>query len=192
MKEVSRCPRHPPTTFPGRSRASSPSTPPAPPGERVFSLHERSGYGGIVVAFVLVTLVETTVVHLLLPPHHPAVAAALLALGVYSLLWVVGDYQAIRGRPWTFDGDQLTIRLGLRKQLRVRRDVLRSLESLPGGEEPLVTSGYARCTPLGAPELLLRFHRPARLEEMYRPPRDVSCLGVTLDDEAGFRAAVRL
>jgi hypothetical protein len=162
----------------------------APPDARSFTLHERSGYGGVLVALFLAVLVESGVTHLLVAPAHPLLAALLLVLGVYSAVWFLGDYQAIRRRPSRLDGDELTLRLGLRKQLRVRRAELRSLEPLPGGVEPTRDTGYARFTPFGAPELLLRFHHPVRLEEMYKPPREVSALGLTLDDEAAFRAAL--
>ena len=164
----------------------------APRDAGAFTLHERSGYGGILAAFFLAILVEASVTHLILAPEHPRLAALLLVLGVYSAIWLLGDYQAIRRRPSTIDGDEITFRLGLRKQLRARKSDVRSLEPLPGGEEPARTTAYARFTPLGAPEHLLRFHHPVRLEEMYKPPRDVTALGLTVDDEAGLRAALGL
>ncbi len=162
-----------------------------PDAVRAFTLHERAGYGGILVALLLVVVVEMTVAHLLLAPGHPRLAAVLLVLGVYGVVWLFGDYQAMRRRPCVVGGGELRIRLGLRKELRVPRDQVRSLEAL-AGEEPRAEAGYARCTPFGPPEHVLRFHRPVRLEEMYKPQREVSALGLTLDDEAGFRALLSL
>ncbi len=157
-----------------------------------FTLHERSGYGGVVVALVLAVVVETTAVHLMLAQHHAILAAVSFVLGLSSVVWLVRDYQAIRRLPSELTDAELHLRLGRRKELRVSRADIRSLEALPASGEPRGAPGYARFTALGTPELLLHLARPARLTEMYRPPRDVTCLGVTLDDETGFRAALGL
>lgn len=159
---------------------------------RRFTLHERSGYGGILVALLLAVVVEVVAVHLMLAPHHPILAAVSFLFGASSVLWLVGDYLAIRRRPSELQGDELHLRLGRRKELRVRRADLRALEALPATGEPRGARDYARFTAVGAPEQLLRLARPTRLTELYKPPREVTCVGVTLDDEAGFRAALGL
>jgi hypothetical protein len=157
-----------------------------------FTLHERSGYGGFVVAIVLAIVVETTAVHLMLAQHHAILAGASFLLGLSSVVWFLRDYQAIRRLPSELDGDQLHLRLGRRKELRVAHADVRSLEALPASGEPRGAPGYARFTALGTPELLLHLSRPTRLTETFRPPRDVTCLGVTLDDETAFRRALGL
>ena len=138
-----------------------------------FTLHERAGYGGFVIAILLAVVVETTAVHLMLAPHHAILAGLSLALGVYSVVWFLRDYRALRRLPSELEGDQLHLRLGTRKELRVARADIRSLEALPASGEPRGAPGYARFTALGAPEQLLHLARPTRLTEKYRPPRDV-------------------
>jgi hypothetical protein len=157
-----------------------------------FTLHQRSGYGGILFALLLAVVVEGVAVHLMLAPHHAILAAVSFVFGVSSVLWLIGDYQAIRRRPSELQGEELHLRLGRRKELRVLRADVRALEALPATGEPRGSRDYARFTAVGAPEQLLRLARPTRLVEMYRPPRDVICVGVTLDDEPAFRAALGL
>ncbi|MDB4949874.1 MAG: hypothetical protein JWM27_2523 [Gemmatimonadetes bacterium] len=160
-------------------------------GPDVFSYHRRSGYGGIVFALAAATVMETAAVHLLVAPHSAAAAWAATGLSLYLVLWMIGDYQAVRLRPIKADGDALHLRVGLRWTASVPWDAVATLRdahgALPGKRE----RGWLRMTAMGPPSAVLELRRPVKVRGPYGITRRVQRIGLAVDDAARFRAEVQ-
>jgi len=64
-------------------------------------------------------LVETVAVHMLVRQASPISAWILTGLSCYALLWLVGDFRALRSRLTVVAGGSLRFRMGLRWELDV-------------------------------------------------------------------------
>lgn len=158
--------------------------------EGAFTLHRKSGYGGIAFALGLVSVVELAVVHLLLHPWSPAVAWALTALSAYGIVWLLGDTQAIRLRPLRADDDALRVRVGLRWSVDVHWCDIVAVTRV--GRTPVADAGRGmlRATPMGDPRLVVELARPLTATGPYGFTRQVSRIGLAVDDEVRFLATV--
>lgn len=84
------------------------------PGVQSFSYFEKSGYATITGAFAALLIIETPAVHLLAKQLSNPLAWFLTVLSVYSLLFLLADFNAARKRPIYLQNDSLVIRVGLR------------------------------------------------------------------------------
>ena len=158
----------------GWKRASSPSS-------RSFPYHRSSAYPAIVLALVLVTAVETFVVHLLIRQLSPAAAWTLSSLGAYAVLWLVGDLHAARLRPIRLAGDALEVRLGLRWAVDVPLDAIVSIS--PVAAPPARRGrGYLGAVLLGSPNRRIELDREVEARGPYGLARRVRTIDLRLDE----------
>jgi hypothetical protein len=86
---------------------------------RSFSYHRTGGYGAIVFLLIMVSAIEIVSVHLLVARASITAAWVLTGLGLYAVLWILGDFQAVRLRPLVVEDEVLRVRLGLRWSLDI-------------------------------------------------------------------------
>ena len=155
-----------------------------------FSYHVKSGYGGIVFALAVATLVEGAAVHMLVHPHSAAAAWILTGLSAYGLFWLLGDYQAVRLRPIVVADDALRLRTGLRWSATIAWTDVAALAD--GGRAPLPkrAPGWGHMTAIGAPKLVLELKREVEVRGPYGITRRVRRIGLTVDDAKRFRVEV--
>lgn len=157
--------------------------------EAAFSYHRRSGYGGVLFALGVASLVEMVAVHLLVARWSAGWAWGLTGLGAYGVLWMTGDYQAVRLRPVRADADALRVRAGLRWSVEVPWHEVAAVE--PRGRRTLAReAGYLRAALLGEPRLVLELRRPVVAHGPYGLTREVTRIGLSVDDEPRFLRAV--
>jgi hypothetical protein len=159
-------------------------------GEHVFTYHRKSGYGGIVFALLVATLVESVAVHLLVAPHSAQAAWLLTALSTYGVLWLMGDYQAVRLRSIAVTDDALRLRTGLRWTVALPWDAISAIVPARGATPAKGTAGWLRMAPMGAPNLIVELNRPVAVSGPYGITRRVQRIGLSVDEAARFLAAV--
>ena len=149
-----------------------------------FPVHRRKGYPAILGAVILAVVVETAVLHLLLSMWIGWVAWIVTGLGIYSLLWILGDFHAARHNPTLLTADYLHLRTGLRWQADV------GLEEAVGilSEEP--TEKHVKMAMFGAPDFWLEFHDSVLVHGLFGIEREVRFIGVGVDDPDRFREDV--
>jgi hypothetical protein len=159
-------------------------------GPGAFSYHRRGGYGGIVFALAAATAMETAAVHLLVAPQSPKAAWVATGLSLYALLWLVGDFQAVRLRPIVARDDALHLRMGLPWSADVPWTAVAGLHDaraaapMPRGRESV------RMTAMGPPSAVLELRHPVEVRGPYGITRSVRHVGLAVDDAARFRAEV--
>jgi hypothetical protein len=166
--------------------------PDVPPGCRPFSLHRRSGHGAVVVAIALAGVGEVVGTHLLVGHWSERWAWAATALGVYGLIWLVGDFRAVVLRPVLLSADALEIRVGLRWRLSVPLAAIRTVCVGPAARGH---PGAFRLSPLGPPTLYLHLIGPVEAAGLFGLRRRADLLGLRVDEPEvlaeRLRAAVR-
>jgi hypothetical protein len=156
--------------------------------EASFSYHVNCGYGAIVAVFVFLILLETICLHILLSLWSVVPAWTVTAISLYSLLFLVADYNASRLRPIVIEGDDLILRIGLRWRAPVTLSDLREIRtgSIPEDER----KRYHRAVLFGSPNVFLELDRPCTLTGFYGIERKTDRVALAVDAVEGFVKAL--
>ncbi len=152
------------------------------PQHVAFSYHRRSGYTALLGLFIFLVLVETGLVHLLVQHWSPTAAWILSGLSLYTLLWLWGDYQLIRLHPLVLTPTTLHLRSGLRWRADVPRSAVQSLRRASGRERNQLFS----IALVGPPQHIVEFTQPITVTNLFGRQRQVTQLGLTIDDPAAL------
>jgi len=155
-----------------------------------LTYHRQSAYGAVVVMLALVTLAEIPALHLFVRSWSQPVAWILTALGVYGLLWIVGDWRACRSRPMRIENGALRIRFGLRWRLDVALDDIVGLRAPTVDEEMMKGVVDLKLVLPGASWKILELERPVVARGPYGIRRTVRTLGLALDEPDRLDAAL--
>lgn len=162
----------------------------AGPQDSRFSHHRESAYGAVVAAVAIVGVVEIVAVHVLLSRWSAAAAWIVTALSLYAFVWIVGDLRAARRRRSTFDGDLLTLRIGLRWTVEVPLDAIDRVERIATagtvGGKPRPLSAVL----VGAPALRLHLTRDVAAHGPYGIVRRVRTIDLAVDGPDRLRQAL--
>jgi len=160
--------------------------PHAPDDAAAFTVHERSGRGGLVFGLILLCAIEGFALHFLIGRWSAAAAWVFTATNVYAMLWLLADHRATVLRPILVTGDEVWIRAGLRWDARFPRAGITTHAERPGPRR-----GSLRLTLLNPPTIWLRAETPVEADGCYGLCRRVSSVGLEPDDPAGLERALR-
>jgi hypothetical protein len=156
--------------------------------ENAYSYHRKSGYGIILAVIAFTLVLETLAVHLLVQHWSDALAWVLTVLSLYSLLWLLADYHAIRLQPIILTRDVLHLRAGLRWRAAIPLSIV--AEVRPVTPADLKGDDYLNLAIFGEPRLLLGLSEPVTVTGPLGIQKRASRLGITVDDEKRFREEV--
>ncbi|MFQ5569798.1 MAG: hypothetical protein ACE5G0_09000 [Rhodothermales bacterium] len=164
---------------------------PDEPKHFTFSYHKKNGYITVVAGIMVAMLIELIGLHLLLLWWNPTVAWIASALTLYGILWLLGDVQAVRLRPIRIEEEALLIRIGLRWTIRVPFEAITWVRPVEGKPVVRKTPGYLAALVLGTPHYLIKLKTPIVAHGLYGIRKQVSLIGLALDDTASFEAALK-
>jgi len=137
-----------------------------------------------VIGFLVI--VETTVLHIALAAMwSPTAAWISTASSAYTLLWLLGDAQAIRLYPVAIVGDTLRVIVGVRWRAAIPLTEIVSVTEI--SEVPDGALGLA----LLAPTVLVTLRAPIEVHGLLGRRRRADRIALTIDDPKAFAAAVR-
>jgi len=155
------------------------------PEHAVFSYHRRVGYTAIMCVVTLILLVETTALHLLLQRWSALAAWIFTGLSLYSLLWLIGDYHAIRLHPIVLDETHLHLRIGMRWRATIPLNDIAEIQSPSHREKN--ADDYVSLTLFGSPRLVIFLQQPIKIRGLFGIQKKTRRLALTIDDEKRFR-----
>ncbi|MEM1042893.1 MAG: hypothetical protein AAGI91_09710 [Bacteroidota bacterium] len=153
-----------------------------------FAYHRRSGYGAVFAAVLMVAAVELVAVHLLLQAWSETAAFAHAALSLYGIIWLIGDYRAMRSRPHELGVDGLRLRYGLRWDLAV---AWRHVAGVSRTRQPAPGDDYLSTVPVGSPQYVVELHMPLEATGPYGVARSVRRIGLVVDEPEAFEGRLR-
>jgi len=148
-----------------------------------FSYH-RSYDTTTLLAIVVILLFEAVPLHLLVNEWSSIAAWVLTVLELYTLLWLLGDYQALRLKPIEFTATHLHLYKGLRWQTDVALSNI--VEITPAEFE--VPEGCLDFSLSKTPQFLLRMDKPIVVYGLFGQEREASCVSISVDDPQRFQA----
>lgn len=161
----------------------------AHPAHSAFFYHRKSGYSAVVAMFTRLVIIETVVFHLLVQHWSPVAAWILTGLSVYSLFWLIGDYQASRLHPIVLGPEHLYVRTGLRWQVDVPLTQIVGIRKAT--RMPAKGSSYLNAVVYGEPQRIVELKEPIMVHGVFGMQRKATNIGLTLDDAPRFHAELR-
>jgi hypothetical protein len=156
----------------------------AQPSEALsFSYHRKGGYAVIVGVVVMLAAIEVVGTHLLLQGWSVRLAWLLTALGLYGLIWMIGDFQAIRLRPFLVHDDAIEIRVAFEQIARVSACTSADVPSKRA-------RGYLHAAVLTDPQFMIELRGPTIAAGPYGVQKTIARIGVDVDEAARFRSAL--
>ncbi len=151
-----------------------------------FSYH-RSQDLSVSLALVFITMFETVPLHLLVHQWSGVAAWFLTGLSLYTLLWLLGDLQALRLKPLELTATHLRLYTGLRRQALIPLDAVAEL--VPA--EAATAGSYLDLSLSKTPQFHLRLKYPVSVLGLFGQRTDVTSVGVAVDDPERFRVRVQ-
>lgn len=83
------------------------------PTEGTYAYHKGSNYFWLFIALLHEQVIEAFAFHYYLKDVDPLRADILVVLHVYSILYMLGDYNLVRNSPIAFKGNQVQMKIGI-------------------------------------------------------------------------------
>lgn len=162
--------------------------PPAQQGER-FTAYRRNGYTQVMIGLIMVMVCELFAGHVLVQTlWNKAAAWTLTGLGVYGVVWFLGDWQALRRRPIELKPEALELRVGLRWDLTLPYGRIRSVRRLTG----VVRKGPGLdVSVLGSPTFELELTEPVEAVGVYGRRKKADTIRFQVDDPDELETRLR-
>jgi hypothetical protein len=155
-----------------------------------LTYHRKTAYGAVVFALILVTLGEIPAMHFLIRLWSDRAAWIFTALGLYAILWVIGDWRACRFRPIRVEDGTLRIRFGLRWRADVPLDSIVRVRPSTAAERATRGAVDLRLALPGGSWTVLELDRPVVAVGMYGRRRTIRSLGLGVDEPARLAAVL--
>jgi hypothetical protein len=153
-----------------------------------FTHHRNASRGTLVAGISMAIAIEMTGLHLLLVRAHPQLAWVLTVSSIWALLWLFGDYQALRLRRSRVVHGMVHLRVGLRAGVDIPAARVTAMRS---GKIGPVPDGALRAVPKPAePNVLLTLAEPTRVRGFYGIERVVTQIALAVDEPERFVAAL--
>lgn len=158
-----------------------------PDGARPFIYHTY--LTPMLITFVVLQLIELSVVHLLLMLWNPTVAWVLLALSVWGVIWTVALIKSFRIYPVLLSDNSVQVRSGMIYDFDVPIAEIAEHECGFTSDE-LNAKSVLNLAILSAPNVSLRFASPITIPTFFGGTRELTGVALRLDDSAAFIAAL--
>lgn len=158
--------------------------PHVPENAKPFTLHQRSGFGDILLFVGLASLLEIVPVHLVAARWSHTAAWILTGLSLYGALWVVAIARSLTLRPALVTDEALTLRFGLIFNLEIPREAIQTISTQP-------IEGATLVPRRAEANLYLHLNRPHRAERILGLGKAVQTLGLCADEPEALLAALK-
>ena len=153
-----------------------------------FSYDRRSGYGAVFAAILMAATVELVALHFLLHAWSETAALIHAVVSVYGILWLVGDYRAMRSRPHELEAEGLRLRYGIRWDLTVPWSDIAAIRRT---RQPAPGDDYLNLVPVGSPRYVVDLRAPVEAVGPYGITRAVRRIGLIVDRPEAFEAQLQ-
>lgn len=98
------------------------------PKEGTYPFHKGSNYFWLFIALLHEQVIEAFAFHYYLKDVDPIRADILVVLHIYSILYMLGDYNLVRNSPIQFKGNRVQMNVGVRRSLHFQLEDVAAIE----------------------------------------------------------------
>lgn len=154
------------------------------PSHHPYRYHIKSGYGVIAALVIGLSLIEIPLVHLVVHQFNPIAAWILTILSLYTVGWLIGDYQAIRLHPIVVTHDTLHLRTGMRWRVHIPFRHIAAIRPLHHSERQ--NKAFLDLSVAKNPRLLLELNEPVPVRGLFGIKRTTDKIAFAVDEEKAF------
>ena len=160
------------------------------PAEDAFTLHRNTSHMAMQLMLIHAIIIETIGIHWWLHEKSLVLSIILLILNVYSVIYLIGDMQAVRLTPAVFGRDRLYLSLGMSKRMEIRysdiAEVVTEEEALSGKLSKDTAEFIARDFEEARPHVLLKLKEPVYATLLMGIRRPYTAVAVRTDEKDRF------
>ena len=160
-----------------------------------FTLYKHSSFITFQIMIIHAIVIETLGLHWLLHNTSMILSIILLILNIYSIVFFIGDIQALRLNPLRVDNDRLYVSFGLAKRMEIRfQDIEEIIEDTHILEQkiPSTTIEFiARDFETVHPDLLLILKSPIEATLFMGIKKKYQQVAIRIDDSHAFKKIVK-
>ncbi|MGP4076072.1 hypothetical protein [Halobacillus sp. K22] len=163
----------------------------SPPKDCTFSYHKNSEYFGIFLMLIHVMVIEIIAVHVLLMQYSHTAAWIATGLDAYALLFLIGDYQAIRKAPVHVGRQSLYLQKGLRFHISIPFEIIEQIRPcIHSAKECSSDKAALNMTLAGfepsQPQYVLELAQPLEANLYFGLKRKICRVYITVDEPHAF------
>lgn len=147
---------------------------------RPFTVHERSGWSSIVACIIVLIVAEGIGMHFLIGRWSVRAAWGWTILDLWAIVWLLGDYQALRLRRSSIDGETLHLRYGLRWTVDIPLASIVSVEEVRDWKNQ---RGILKVAILDDPKWLITLAEPVTAKGMAGLRKQIHGIALLADDD---------
>ncbi|WP_077623497.1 hypothetical protein [Sediminibacillus massiliensis] len=160
---------------------------------QTFTFHKDGGYLGIFILLVHGMVLEIVAVHIMIAQYSHTAAWVLTALDLYTLLFIIADYQAIRISPVVLDDKGIHFQKGIRQYGYIAWEKVGKIEpnhdSRPSSREGSVSLVLQGLEKEPAP-YVIQLKEPVEIRQVFGMRKWVNSVYVKMDEQRQFNETV--
>ena len=115
----------------------------------------------------------------------PFIAWIISGLSIYSLFFIIGDFNAIKARPILIQGNLIKLRIGIRWYLEIDKNQIDQIIFKPSFKE--TPEKRLKMELFTQHNVLIHLKKPVLASTYYGIKKKTACLSLFIDDLDGFR-----
>lgn len=159
-----------------------------------FTLHTKTSYVAFQIMIIHAIVIETLGIHWWLHSKYPLVSIILLVLNIYSVLFFLGDLQAVRLNPAQVRNGTLFLSAGLMKRTEIQLDQIAEIvidqnvlqQKLPKQTAQFIMQDLE--TP--KPNILLKMKSPVKVIMPFGLEKQYTEVAILVDEPKAFIEAI--
>ncbi|KRD90333.1 beta-carotene 15,15'-monooxygenase [Bacillus sp. Root147] len=160
-----------------------------------FTLYKRSSFITFQIMIIHAIVIEILALHWLLHNTSIILSVVLLILNIYSIVFFIGDIQALRLNPLRVEDDRIYVSFGLAKRMEIRfqdiEEIIEDTHTL-GQKIPSTTIEFiARDFETVHPDLLLTLKSPIEATLFMGIKKKYQQVAIRVDDPHAFKKIVK-
>lgn len=176
---------------------------PIPDNKTSFSCYKESGWIGFLSAIILLVLFEGLAIQVFLYGKSPLIVYIHSGLEVYGIVWLLGDFQAIKKNLIRLSDTLLQVRVGFRWAIEIPLiNISAAYEGQPEAIDAVVewkmdefikevkVPGYSVISLMGKANLHLVLKEPMKIRGWFGQIKNIDRIGLEIDSPAEFLQAV--
>ncbi|MED3561285.1 beta-carotene 15,15'-monooxygenase [Bacillus xiapuensis] len=164
-------------------------------GPNVFTLHQKSSLIAFQIMLIHATVLEMAGIHWMFHDKSAVLSIIMLVLNFYTVIFFIGDIQAVRHNPLQVTEESIYISLGLIKRMEIKwfdiEEVIDEPEHLNEKRSKDTIEFMARDFEPVQPDVILKLKRPVEATLIMGMKKEYSKVAIRVDDPNKFKEVLK-
>ncbi len=151
---------------------------------RKLTFHRTSGWDTVLACILVLMVAEGIGMHLFLSLWSSLAAWIWTALDIWAVVWLLGDYHALRLRPSWIDDEAFHLRFGMRWSVDIPREMILSVAPIAEGWE---RKDVLKVAILEEPRIVITLREPLEARGLAGLRKTICAVALAPDTDDTFR-----